>query len=337
MVVFFGSENAKFKSFQDVARGENSIQMSHVFNPELVAKYGERVVMFKEFDEGRNDLEGDFDASSLTEFLDAHRFELVMLFDGEAAIDRIFTKEKSAFFLFQKKDGPHTAVFKDAATQMKNQMIFTKVKFSSELGKNVAEYIGVTEADLPCVRIIDSKGGDIAKYPYDGELEADSLVKFGLKFLAGDVARHYKSESVPETNDKPVKVVVGSQWREMVMDSDKDVLVEFYAPWCGHCKSLAPKYDKLAFNLMHMSDKLVIAKVDATENEVQGVNVESFPTLKFFKAGDKANPIDYTGGRNVKAMTKFLKKNVSFTWVPKVKPELTAQSTDTSAKSETDL
>jgi protein disulfide-isomerase A1 len=329
IAVFFGSEGDQFKVFQTVARTESEVTMFHVFNSELVTAYGSRVVLFKEFDEGRNDLEGDFTSESLQAFMDDNKFELVMLFEGDAAIERIFTKERSAMFLFQKKDGVHTQQFKEAAATLKDSMIFTKVKYSGELGKNVADYIGVKEDDLPCVRIIDSKGGDIAKYVYSGALEAADMTAFGRKFLEGGVSRTFKSEAVPESNDKPVKVIVGSQWNDMVLESDKDVFVEFYAPWCGHCKSLAPKYDKLAFNLIHMSDKLMVAKMDATENDVEGVRVESFPTIKFFKAGDKTNPIDYNGARNVKAMTKFLKKNVSFTWVPRVKPALDSKSTET--------
>lgn len=41
------------------------------------------------------------------------------------------------------------------------------------------------------------------------------------------------------------KVVVGKNFEEIVNDPEKDVLIEFYAPWCGHCKSLEPKYNEL--------------------------------------------------------------------------------------------
>lgn len=67
-----------------------------------------------------------------------------------------------------------------------------------------------------------------------------------------------------------MKVVVGKNFNDIVRDSTDDVLLEFYAPWCGHCKQLAPKYDQLAEELKNVPG-LVIAKVDATANEIEGV------------------------------------------------------------------
>jgi protein disulfide isomerase family A protein 3 len=52
-----------------------------------------------------------------------------------------------------------------------------------------------------------------------------------------------------------------------VVDGSKDVLVEFYAPWCGHCKSLAPVYEEVAQKLKD-EDGVVLAKLDATANDV---------------------------------------------------------------------
>jgi protein disulfide-isomerase A1 len=65
-----------------------------------------------------------------------------------------------------------------------------------------------------------------------------------------------------------VKVIVGKQFKELVVDTEQDVLIEFYAPWCGHCKALAPIYEQVAKTLAE-NPNIVIAKCDATANEVR--------------------------------------------------------------------
>lgn len=86
-------------------------------------------------------------------------------------------------------------------------------------------------------------------------------------FKAGTLKATFKSEEIPDKNDEPVKVIVGKTWDSIVKDNTKDVLVEFYAPWCGHCKTLAPIYDKMAAGLV-ANTNIVIAKIDATANEI---------------------------------------------------------------------
>ena len=100
-----------------------------------------------------------------------------------------------------------------------------------------------------------------------------------------------------------MKTLVGKNFEEVVMDASKMVFVEFCkssillpftftfgvcvcvvvdAPWCGHCKQLAPIWDELAEHFASDED-IVIAKMDSTKNEVDGVHVTGFPTLKLFR------------------------------------------------------
>jgi len=145
-------------------------------------------------------------------------------------------------------------------------------------------------------------------FPEDKPINYESLKAHLQGFLDGTLQPTFKSEEIPATNDGPVKVLVGKNFDELVIKNNKDVFVEFYAPWCGHCKSLAPKWEKLG-EMFASNPNIVIAKIDATANDVAGVDVRGFPTIYLYPANDKTKPIQYSGDRTEKAMADWLKKN----------------------------
>lgn len=83
-------------------------------------------------------------------------------------------------------------------------------------------------------------------------------------------------------------------------------LVKFYAPWCGHCKTLAPIFEDLGKVYAGDTD-VVIAKVDATEENDLGTKyeVKGFPTLKWFPPGS-SEPEDYNSGRDLASLIEFI-------------------------------
>lgn len=149
------------------------------------------------------------------------------------------------------------------------------------------------------------------KFPFEGtgdKFSVKSIGKFVDDFVAGKIEPSIKSEPIPEKQEGPVTVVVAKNYDDIVLDDKKDVLIEFYAPWCGHCKALAPKYEELASVYSKFSDKVVISKVDATLNDVPD-EIQGFPTIKLYKAGDKQNPVTYSGDRSIEDLAKFISEN----------------------------
>ena len=100
-----------------------------------------------------------------------------------------------------------------------------------------------------------------------GELRYQSLLT--LTWLppaaqGGKLEKTIKSEPVPASNDGPVKVLVADQFDELVIASGKSVLIEFYAPWCGHCQSLAPVYEQVRPQSPGLGSSGVYHRADAT-------------------------------------------------------------------------
>lgn len=144
------------------------------------------------------------------------------------------------------------------------------------------------------------KGSDVAE-DYGGGRTADTIVKWiNEKIGTSRKVKLPPSHVVALTTDSFDKTVLGS----------KAALVEFYAPWCGHCKNLAPKYEQLASAFAGESD-VVIAKVDCTEEEdiASRYEISGYPTLKFFPPGS-AEPENYEGQRELNAMVDFINSKV---------------------------
>ena len=117
-------------------------------------------------------------------------------------------------------------------------------------------------------------------------------------------------------------IVVGKNFDDIVLDPSKDVLLEMYAPWCGHCKALEPTYKKLAKHFKDSKD-LVIAKMDATANDSPPpFTAEGFPTIYFAPANNKKNPKKYEGQRELKDLISYLEENATVKLGKATKEEL---------------
>lgn len=177
--------------------------------------------------------------------------------------------------------------------------INNKDDFQHEINEYGLEFVS-DDKPIVLARSLDNK-----KYIMKDEFSVDNLEKFVKNFQNGNLEPYIKSEAVPEDNTTPVKVAVAKNFDDLVINNGVDTLVEFYAPWCGHCKSLAPVYEQVAEKLKNEAVSLV--KMDATANDVPSTfDVRGFPTLYWLPKDSKNKPIRYEGGREVNDFIKYI-------------------------------
>ena len=314
-VLFVGPADATeaLQNYMALAMEFDDVSFAHTSNDTLRAgldlQNDYALVVFRDFDDGRKVLGSDtvLTTENMKSFFEGVRFPVVMSFDQKAA-EKIFGSQSSAMFYFtDDASDSGLSAFREFAKENTGSLLFSHSTVTTDLGARLSEYVGVTTADAPCVRVVKFVNGELQKYKVGTSVE--ELAKGLAAFNEDTLSPFYKSQPVPETNDEPVKVLVGDNFDDMVLNSDKWVLVEAYAPWCGHCKKLEPIYTELAEKLATVED-LVIAKMDSTLNEHSAISVKGFPTLKLFSPGN-ATPIDYTGDRSLNDLVTFLETQMN--------------------------
>lgn len=309
---FKDQESTPAKEFLSAASATDDFPFGITSETKLFSEYGlegDGVILFKDFDEGKNVFEGEVTEAELTKFVAANSLPLVVDFNHETA-SKIFGGEiKSHLLVFLSKEAghydTHLEACKGAAKGFKGQVLFVTINTDEEDHSRILEFFGMKKEEVPGLRIIKLEE-DMAKYkPETYDLSESALVSFVQSYLDGKLKQHLLSQELTDDWDKePVKVLVASNFDEVAFNKEKDVLVEFYAPWCGHCKQLAPIYDQLGERYKD-HETIVIGKMDATANELEHTKIQSFPTLKLYKK-ETNEVVDYSGARTLEALTDFL-------------------------------
>lgn len=315
VLVFFGNNGfesyyTKTKEIDDVVFGHCKVQacLNH-YN----AKNGS-IVLFKNFDNKRNDLAPFFGVRELKSFIENEGLPLVIHYGNQyekffkegrfAALYFIYNRQESDSELFEKIA---TEVAPKLKSQFKLKTVLTDIETDNE--KKLGETILIAKREqLPLIKIVDTRV-KAKRYLFTSKLNSANIIDFANKWFKNRIPAEIKSEDVPEVQG-PVVKIVGKTWKEIVHDKSKDVLVKYYAPWCGHCKEIAPIYEDLAKKLNPLNPNLIIADIDATANEFE-FEIGSYPTIHFFPASTKKLEA-FKGERNIAGFVEFLEKHASF-------------------------
>ncbi|KAL4380642.1 hypothetical protein AHAS_Ahas04G0053900 [Arachis hypogaea] len=259
-----------------ILTSENKVVLA--FLTTLVGSESEELAAASKLEDNREDeklsyFDGKFVKAEIADFVAINKLALVTTFSKETAPLIFESKIKKQLLLFvtKKNSDKFFPIFGEAAKLFKGKLVFVHVDMDNEdAGKPVASFFGITGKGPKVLAYIGNNDG--RKFLYDGEVTVDNTKAFGEDFLHDKLKPFLKSDPVPETNDGDVKIVVGDNFDDIVLDESKDVLLEVYAPWCGHCQALEPTYNKLAKHLRGI-ESIVIAKMDGSTNEHPKIKV----------------------------------------------------------------
>jgi len=301
---FKGKDSALFQKFGALSQDYDDATFIGVFDPAVSQDYAANTVKVYTDTDQTFTYDGSVD---LEEFVADYGFPLVDKL-GQKGFERFVKTHKKYFvLLFAPQVDPQDTVkiLEGVAVNYRKDL-----GFLWDMGEQYAQHaskLGFSGQKFPALVAMNDKE---KFFPMSESVEftAANIKAFLDDLLEGKIEQHFQSQPIPESNDGPVTVVVGRNYDVVVQNSPNDVFLEIYAPWCGHCKSLAPTWDQLGEKFKGKG--VTIAKVDATANDVP-LQIQGFPTLMFFKAGHKDQPIPYEGARDFASLAAFVEEQLS--------------------------
>jgi len=314
--VFPEFSGEKYENFLAVAEKLRSeYEFGHTTDAKLLPRgessvTGPIIRLFKPFDELFVDFQ-DFDVDALEKFVEEAGIPIVTHFNNDPSnhpfVIKFFNSPNAKAMLFLNTSTDNSDAFKSKYHEVASQYKGKGISFllgDVEASQGAFQYFGLKDDQVPLI-IVQTNDGQKYLKP---NLEPDHIASWVKDFQDGKVEPFKKSEPIPEVNNEPVKVIVADNFNEFVFKSGKNILLEFYAPWCGHCKKLAPILDEIAVSFENDAD-VIIAKIDATANDVPGdtFDVKGYPTLYFKSAS--GNVSQYDGDRTKEDIIEFIQKN----------------------------
>jgi len=197
------------------------------------------------------------------------------------------------------------STFKSLAKQYGPSQNIAFVVVDTNLYKDFSTGLGLDEQDIPTFALFDPFKRKEHFFPKDQfPLNLKHTKKWIDKFLSGKL-EDTNTDQLYSEEDAVVQLTIAS-FSETINDKEKDVLVEFYAPWCGHCASFAPTYKRIA-TFMRLLPSTVVSVYDVQANlPPEKFNVTTLPTILFFPANNKDNAIPFGGPYDLNSLVEFI-------------------------------
>ena len=315
--VYFGKDDKIINEINLAERKMDDMPMGIISSDELIKENSksedkkEFIILFTKFDNGKNYLY-DLEWKKIIDFYNLYSTPKVMEFAAQTS-PILFSKRIPSLIIFSLKRKNH---YEESKKVLNNiwPKVNKKVKlFISDIEEGMSvklsEYCGIKEDALPKAYILEPIGENPIKYRTEEKITEENLIKFVENWENKKLKPFMRSEAEPEDNDGDVFTVVGKTYKKEVLNNDKDVLLYFFAPWCKHCKEFYPKFEKMARKLKNKNPKLLLAKIDATENDIEGLPINKYPTIKFYPGNAKnKEPIHFNNKQSIVDLLNLIKE-----------------------------
>lgn len=276
-------------------------------------KYSNRTIRFiKHKAKTSFEIRAPFTIEKITEFIDYHYYNMQSM--DNFALKRVMTIEPASLVYIHNNPALDSNIeFRVAAEEISKEIlaITTPMTLDRHM-KKFLRFLGVGpryNVSLPVVRIIERGTDDrVRKYRFEGkEVTRETVKNFYNEWKAGLLKPYYKTQKISTENSGAVKVIVGDNFDEIVLDQLKDVVVFYHSVWCIECGDYLLNFEKIAEKYNHLDD-LIFVKIDNYENEGELIPeaYDGEPYLRIFKADDKENFIDHDGEFVYSEMENFI-------------------------------
>lgn len=254
--------------------------------------------------------EGTFEMDQILDFLDYNKFPLVTILTELNSIKVYSSPVKFQVFVFAKADAFKNLLklLQDVARKFVSKIMIVYVDITEDnLAKPFLTLFGLEDSEDTIVTAFDNKIS--SKYLLESDPTPSKIEEFCSGLLQGTLSPHFRSQAIPDNKEESVQIVVGKTFDNLVLSGDKNVLLEVYSPWCIDCETTSKQMKKLAKHFKGL-DNLIFARIDASANEHPKLKVDDYPTLLFYKADDKSNPIKLSTKSSSKDLAAFINQNI---------------------------
>ncbi|KAF7135825.1 hypothetical protein RHSIM_Rhsim08G0222800 [Rhododendron simsii] len=205
----------------------------------------------------------------------------------------------------------------NVARKFKPEVLFLYIDIEDDnLAKPFLTLLGREEAEETVVAAFDNKIS--TKYLLESDPTPSKIEEFCSGVLHGTLAPFYKSQPIPDNvsfannpsqTEGSIQTIVGKTFDELILSSPQNTFLEVHTPRCITCEATSKKVEKLAKHFKGLDD-LTFARIDAYANEHPKLQVNDYPTLLFYPAHDKSNPIKLPSKSSLKDLATLINKNL---------------------------